>query len=236
MSVAPDHAFILAAGFGTRLRPYTDSMPKPMVEVGGVPMIDRALDALIAAGVTHVTVNTHYLADVLGAHLKKRSKPFITLSHEPTLLDTGGGVKKALATLGDKPFYVLAGDSVWTDGVSGNSLLRLAKNWNPDTMDILTLMQPLDRMVLTHGVGDYDVLLDGRCVRSKDKSGKYMWTNIRLNTPAIYRDAPAGAFSFLSLLDRAEAQGRLRTLIHDGDWHHISTPADLERVNKSFDS
>jgi MurNAc alpha-1-phosphate uridylyltransferase len=234
MTNFPDHAFILAAGFGSRLRPYTDAVPKPMVKVGGVPMIDRALDALITAGVTHVVVNTHYLAEVLEAHLKKRSKPVITLSHEPTLLDTGGGVKKMLPALGDKPFYVLAGDSVWTDGISGNSLLRLAKNWNPDTMDILTLMQPLENMVLTHGVGDYDVLPDGRCIRSKDKTGKYMWTNIRLNTPELYRDAPDGSFSFLSLLDRAESQGRLRALIHDGDWHHISTPADLERVNASI--
>ena len=157
MSCKPDHAFILAAGKGTRLRPYTDSAPKPMVAVGGRTLIDRTLDKLEEAGVTHVTVNLHYMADILEAHLAKRGSPAITLSHEPDLLDTGGGVKKALRTLGEKPFYVIAGDNLWTDGPSGNALLRLAAAWDDARMDILTLMQPLSGMVLTQGLGDYDL-------------------------------------------------------------------------------
>lgn len=234
MSIKPDHAFILAAGKGTRLRPYTDSVPKPMVMVGGRTLIDRTLDKLEEAGVTSVTINTHYMAPILEAHLEKRKSPAITISREAELLDTGGGVKKALATLGDRPFYVIAGDNLWTDGPSGNALLRLASHWDGDRMDILTLMQPLSGMTLTQGLGDYDLQSDGRVVRSLGKTGTYMWTNIRLNHPRLYQNTPDGAFSFLTLMDKAQVEGRFHALIHDGDWHHISTAADLERVNEHF--
>ncbi len=234
MSFTPDHAFILAAGKGTRLRPYTDSVPKPLVTVGGRTLLDRTLDRLEEAGVTHVTINLHYMAPVLEAHLAKRKSPVITLSYEPELLDTGGGVKKALPALGDKPFYVIAGDALWTDGPSGNALLRLAAHWDDSRMDILTLMQPLTGMVLTQGLGDYDLREDGKPVRSLDKTGAYMWTNIRINHPRLYTSATDGNFSFLALMDKAESEGRFHALVHDGDWHHISTAADLERVDAHF--
>lgn len=236
MSFRPEHAFILAAGMGKRLRPYTDTMPKPMVPVGGRPVIDRTIDKLIEAGVRHITLNTHYMADVIESHLKKRDDVEIAFSREETLLETGGGIKKALPLLGDAPFYVIAGDNIWTDGPSGSALLRLADAWNGEKMDIVTLMQPLANMVLTDGVGDYDVNPDGRVIRRKDKSGTYMWTNIRINTPRIFRDAPEETFSFLRLMDEAEAAGRFYALIHDGEWHHISTPAELERVNESMNA
>jgi len=234
MSFRPDHAFILAAGKGTRLRPYTDSVPKPMVMVGGRTLIDHTLDKLEEAGVTHVTVNLHYMAPILEAHLMRRASPKITFSYEPVLLDTGGGVKNALPALGDKPFYVIAGDNLWTDGPSGNALLRLADAWDDKTMDIITLMQPLSGMTLTQGLGDYSMEAEGRVVRSPDKKGAYMWTNIRINHPRLYENTPNGAFSFLTLMDKAEREDRFRALVHDGDWHHISTPADLERVNEHF--
>jgi len=234
MTFKPDHAFILAAGKGSRLRPYTDSIPKPMVAVGGQPIIDRTIDKLIAAGVKHVTVNTHYMADILENHLQQRNDIAITFSREEKLLDTGGGVKNALHTMGDKPFYVIAGDAVWTDGPSGAALLRLADAWDAQKMDIITLLQPLSSMTLTDGIGDFDLQEDGRTIRKPDKTGSYMWTNIRINTPDIFRDAPNEAFSFLDLMDRTEKKGRFYALPHEGSWHHISTPAELERVNKSM--
>ena len=236
MSFRPDHAFILAAGMGKRLRPYTDSVPKPMVEVDGRPIIDRTLDKLIEAGVKHVTVNTHYMADILEAHLRKRKDIDIVFSREETLLDTGGGIKNALHTLGDKPFYVIAGDAVWTDGPSGNALLRLADAWDAAKMDIVTLLQPLSAMKLTDGIGDFDLSEDGHTARSPDKKGAFMWTNIRINTPEIFRGVPEGSFSFLELMDRAEKSGRFYALPHDGGWHHISTAAELERVNESLNT
>lgn len=234
MRERPDHAFILAAGKGTRLRPYTDSMPKPLVEVGGRSLIERILDRLKDAGVSRVTVNLHYMADMLEERLSQRTDMEIFFSREDSLLDTGGGIKKALHTLGDKPFYVIAGDSLWTDGPSGSALLRLAENWDDERMDILTFLQPVSAMALTQGVGDFDRADDGRTIRRPDKSGAYMWTNIRINHPRIFENVPDGPFSFLSLMDEAECRGRFYSLIHDGDWHHISTPGDLERVNEAF--
>lgn len=230
----PDTAFVLAAGKGTRLRPYTDHVPKPMVEIAGRTLIDRTLDKLEEAGVRHVIVNLHYMADVLKAHLEKRQSPRLTFSHEAELLDTGGAIKKALPLLGDKPFYVIAGDALWTDGPCGNTLLNLAANWRDADMDILTLLQPLSAMTLTGGVGDFDLQPDGRVVRSPDKKGAYMWTNIRINHPRLYKTAPEGAFSFLALMDRAERAGRFYALVHDGAWHHISTPEDLDCVDKAL--
>ncbi len=231
----PDHAFILAAGKGTRLRPYTDTMPKPMVAVDGQALIDHALDHLAGAGVRHVTINTHYMADKLENHLSQRlAPPTLMFSREETLLDTGGGIKKALSTMGDRPFFAVSGDGFWTDSSEDTALSRLCRAWDEETMDILLLLQPLSRMVLTRGVGDYDLTPDGRAIRSLDKKGAYMWTSIRLCRPGIFNDTPDDAFSFLELMDRAQSQGRLYGLVHDADWHHISTPEDLDRVAESL--
>ena len=106
--------------------------------------------------------------------------------------------------------------------------------WDPDKMDILILLQPLEKMSLTHGVGDYDLDQDGRAIRSPDQKGSYMFTSMRINAPHIFNDAPDGAFSYLQLLDQAQTRGRLYGLVHDGNWHHISTPDDVKRVNDAL--
>lgn len=233
----PKRAFILAAGFGTRMRPYTDHAPKPMVEVAGRSLIWRSLDKLREVGVCEVVVNLHYLADVLETHLKaymmEHLEMTIHFSFEPEILETGGGVKNALHYFKGEPFYVIAGDALWSDGAVP-ALERLARHWDAETMDIITLMQPVDQMRLTSGVGDYDLLDNGLVRRSTDKSGAYMWTNIRLNSPRLYRDIDGHDFSFLQIMDACEAQGRFHALEHDGDWHHISTPKDLENVDAHF--
>jgi MurNAc alpha-1-phosphate uridylyltransferase len=229
-----DHAFILAAGKGTRLRPYTDNCPKPLVPAGGQPIIDHVLDRLEEGGVTHVTVNLHYMADMLEAHLRRRGHPAVTFSREAELLETGGGVRNALDTMGAGPFFVVSGDSFWIDDPGRRALARLAAFWDPGKMDLLLLMQPLSRMILTEGRGDYDILPDGRAVRSRDKTGACMWTSVRLCAPSLFDGTPETPFSFLELMDRAESRGRLYGLVHEGDWHHISTPADLERVNAAM--
>lgn len=233
----PYKAFILAAGFGTRLRPHTLDKPKPMVEVAQRSLIWRTLDKLRASGITEIVVNAHYKPDILTQHMHdymaQHKEMVIHLSPETDILDTGGGVKNALHYFGNEPFYVIAGDNLWTDGAVP-ALERLAAAWNPETMDIITLMQPIARMSLTKGVGDYDVHEDGRVARSHDKSGSYMWTNIRLNHPRIYGGIEDKAFSFLNIMDACEAQGRFFALEHDGDWHHISTPDDLNAVDAHF--
>ena len=233
----PYKAFILAAGFGTRLRPHTDSKPKPMVEVNGRSLIWRTLDKLRASGISEAVVNAHYKPDILAQHMNdymaQHKDIVIHLSLEDEILDTGGGVKNALHYFGDEPFFVIAGDNLWTEGTIP-ALDRLAQKWDSEKMDILTLMQPLDRMPLTSGVGDYNLHENGTVCRSHDKTGSYMWTNIRLNHPRIYGSDKGKAFSFLDVMDACEKQKRFFALEHDGDWHHISTPQDLEAVDAYF--
>lgn len=234
MTHKPDKAFILAAGKGTRLRPWTDTMPKPMVPVAGRSIIDHTLAKLDEAGVTDVMVNLHHLSEVLETHLKKISRPHISYSHEDELLNTGGGVKKVLPFFEQRPFYLINGDAFWTEGESGAALERLCAAWDPDKMDILLLLQPVDAMTLTQGVGDYTLETDGKAKRSHEKTGPYMFAGIRIAVPSILEPFREDCFSFLSVMDEAEARGRLYGLVHDGAWHHISTAQDLERVNEAL--
>ena len=226
----PDQAFVLAAGYGKRLRPHTAEKPKPMVAVHGLPMIDHALNALETTGVKSCVVNTHYKAEILHEHLAKRTAPKIHISHEDTLLDTGGGIKNGLSHI-DGDFFVLSGDSVWEDSPGTNALETLANAWDPDKMDILMLLQPVSSMTLTKGIGDYDIDDEGRATRSPDQTGKYMFTSIRINASHIFDDEADGPFSYLKLMDEAQNKGRLYAIINQGIWHHISTPEDLEAVN-----
>ncbi len=232
-TIHPDHAFILAAGKGTRLRPYTDTLPKPLVPVNNTAMIDHTLDKLSVLGVKDVTINLHYMAEKMQNHLAQRLSPRLTLSWEPELLDTGGGIKKALYTMGQKPFYIFSGDTLWEDGPSGNTLARMAAAWD-DSIDLLLLLQPLDRMTMTHGTGDYDIDANGKPVRNRDRNGQYFWPSIRIAHPRLFDHTPDDAFSFLQLMDRAEAQGRLGCLVHDGVCHHITAPDDLDRINAHY--
>lgn len=232
----PETAFIAAAGLGTRLKPYTDTMPKPMVPVNGQPIIGHILDQLITAGVQSVTVNLHHKAEILRDYLATCKNIEIHQSFEETLLETGGGAKKALPTLGSKPFYMINGDAFCIDGPSGSSLLNLAEVYHADTMDILLLLEPVSRMVLTQGVGDYDVVEGHKPLRNQNKQGPYMFAGIRICHPRIFENTPDGAFPFITLMDKAEREGRLFAHIHDGDWHHISTPEDLMRVNKALEN
>lgn len=229
----PTKAFILAAGLGTRMRPLTNETPKPLMQVAGRSLLARTLDHLEASGVHDVVINTHYKAEKIEAALKGRKTPHITLSYEETLLDTGGGIVKALPYF-DQDFFVLSGDGLWENPPDAETLQVLAEAWDPERMDILLLLQPVETMTLTKGVGDYNLSSESRATRSKDKTGAYMFTSIRINAPRIFEDAPGGAFSYLDLMDRAEAQGRLYGLVHRGSWHHLSTPEDLEAVQAIF--
>ena len=233
MRYKPRKAFILAAGKGTRLRPYTDTIPKPMVEVGGKSIIRRTIEKLAKTGVTHIIVNLHHLAEVLEGHLKEISNPAIALSPESDLLETGGGIKQALHHFGDAPFYIINGDALWDEGEIP-ALDKLARVWDDEAMDILLLLQPTHRMELTGAVGDYHLAEDGKATRAKDKNGSHMFAGIRIAHPRIFDGAPDGAFSFLSLMDKAEREGRLYGVEHSGHWYHISTPEDLISVNAHF--
>ncbi|MCB1529385.1 MAG: nucleotidyltransferase family protein [Alphaproteobacteria bacterium] len=232
---SPDTAFILAAGKGSRLQPFTDHMPKPMVPVGGKPLIDHILKKLESEKIRKVVINTHHLRNILEKHLEKTTCPQIVFSPEQDLLDTGGGVKKALLELGSAPFFMINGDAFWDEKTDKTALGRLSEYWDPEKMDILILLQPVDRMILTKGVGDYDLTPDGRAVRNKEKRGQYMFAGVRITKPTLFKNRTEDIFSFFDLMDEAEQKRQLYGLVHEGAWHHISTPEDLERVNAALE-
>ncbi len=236
MTYTPDKAFLLTAGMGTRLRPHTDTMPKPMVPVGGKAILDYTLDKLAAIGVENVWLNLHYLPDVIKNHVNFRKNPIIHLSEEEILLNTGGGVKKCLKEIGNSPFYLINGDALW-ENEQEEALLTLSNAYNSADTDLILLLQPVTDMNLTHGVGDYDIK-DGIVRRNKQKQGQYMFTGIRIAHPRLfdYQQAEPEIFSFLELMDEAEKRGRLGYVIHTGRWHHISTPEDLAAVDYAYRS
>ncbi|MEE9139516.1 MAG: nucleotidyltransferase family protein [Alphaproteobacteria bacterium] len=224
---APDQAIVLAAGLGTRLRPVTEELPKPLVAVAGETLIDRILDRLVAAGITRAVVNTHHMAERLEAHLAARPAPRIEISREDELLETGGGVAKAMAKLKPAPFYAINGDVLWLDGTR-SALKRLAEAWREGDMDALLLVHPVARAGDYRGTGDF--LLDqlGRMRRRKEKEiAPFVFTGIQLLHPRLFEDAPQGPFSLNRLYDRAEAAGRLHGIVHGGEWFHVGTPENL---------
>lgn len=230
MTEISDKAFILAAGYGKRLRPYTLERPKPLVEVAGRSLLDRTLDQLNDVGINEAVINLHYLADQIPAHLADRNDVTFHYSKEPELLDTGGGVKNMLQHF-EAPFFVTSGDSLLE---AEGALQNMQNVWDPEIMDILILLQPVAVMKLTQGAGDYDLEAEGRLIRSLDKTGEYMFTSIRINHPRIFDGSPDDAFSYRDLMDQAQQKGRLFGLVNDGDWHHISTPEDFEAVNIAY--
>ncbi len=228
----PTHAMVLAAGQGLRMRPLTERTPKPLIPVAGRCMLDRALDLLDDADVPYRVVNTHWLGDQVAAHLAHHTGTVI--SREDVLLETGGGVGYALPLLGEKAFFVCNADIIWIDGAQP-ALARLAQAWDDGRMDALLLMQPVDTAFGYDGAGDFHCLADGTLRRrAKDERAAHVFTGVQILHPRLFTGAPKGAFSLNVLYDRAQTQGRLRGIVHDGDWLHIGTPQALAEAEAWF--
>jgi N-acetyl-alpha-D-muramate 1-phosphate uridylyltransferase len=226
MSPAPKSAMVLAAGLGTRLRPLTDTVPKPLLEIEGRALLDHAIDRLALVGVETVVVNTHYKADVVAAHLAGRQRPRIEISHEDELLETGGGVRRALARLGET-FFVVNSDVLWLDS-KDHALARLATTFDPERMDAVLLLQRTVTAVGYDGSGDY--LLDTLGIPRRRAGGEiapFLFSGIQLLHRRAFDGAPGGRFSLNAIYDRAEAAGRLHAIVHDGEWFHVGTPDGL---------
>ncbi|HEY5965849.1 MAG TPA: nucleotidyltransferase family protein [Xanthobacteraceae bacterium] len=223
--IPPRTAMVLAAGFGERMRPLTEKMPKPMVPVAGKPLLDHVLDRLAAAGVARAVVNVHYLADQIEKHVASRKAPQIVISDERTkLLNTGGGVVKALPTIGAEPFFHINSDTIWIDGVRPN-LERLVDQFDPDGMDALLLLAPSAHSIGYAGRGDYLMAADGRLTkRPESEIAPFVYAGAALLRPELFKGAPEGAFSLTALFDRAAAAGRLHGLRLEGVWMHVGTP------------
>lgn len=232
---APSRAMVLAGGLGARMRPLTDRIPKPLVAVAGRPLIDHVLDRLAAAGVKRAVVNVHYLADLLEKHLVGRKTPEIVISDErAALLDTGGGVVKALPELGDDPFFHVNADTIWIDGVEPN-LNRLVDAFDPETMDALLLLAPVAQSIGYSGRGDFTMQTDGRLKRRAEREvAPFVYAGAALLSPALFKDAPQGAFPLPLLFDRAVEAGRLHGLRLEGVWMHVGTPEAIAEAEAAI--
>ena len=223
----PATAMVLAAGLGTRMRPLTDRRPKPLIEVAGRSMLDRILDHLDAAGVGMAVINLHHLGAQIRDHLATRKRPRILLSDETDrLLETGGGVCRALPLLGPEPFFVLNGDVLWQDGVRP-TLIDLAAFWRDGEMDALLLMHPTGTALGYDGLGDFLMDQHGRLTRRTVGVAPFLFAGIQILHPRLFAGCTPEPFSLNRLYDRAAAQGRLYGARHLGGWMHIGTPASL---------
>lgn len=225
---------VLAAGLGTRMRPLTDKLPKPLVQLARKPLVDHVLDRIAAAGVPTAVVNVHYKADLLEAHLQGRRTPRIVISDErDRLLDTGGGTRKALPLLGRDAFLVHNSDSVWLEGV-GSNLRRLFEAWDGERYDCVLLLALASSSVGYAGRGDFALDPEGRLRRRREKEVvPFVYTGVQLVHPRLFADAPDGPFSMNLLWNKAILAGRAIGVRMEGLWMHVGSPQELaesERV------
>jgi MurNAc alpha-1-phosphate uridylyltransferase len=222
---APRAAMVLAAGLGTRMRPFNGQVPKPLVRVGGKALIDHVLDRLAEAGVTRAVINVHHLADQIERHVAGRARPAVVFSDERgELRGTGGGVVKALPLLGRAPFFHINSDTIWIEGVQPN-LERLAAAFDPERMDALLLLASTAGSIGYAGRGDFSMSPDGRLAKRGERDVvPFVYAGTAVLSPALFEGAPEGAFSLTLLFDRAQEAGRLYGLRLEGVWMHVGTP------------
>lgn len=228
-------AMVLAAGLGTRLRPVTETLPKPLIEINGRTLLDRAIDRLALAGIESIVVNVHYKAAMIAAQLARRDHPRIEISHEAELLDTGGGVAAALPLL-DEAFFVVNSDVFWLDG-SEAALARLAAAFDPESTDAVLLLQRTSTAVGYEGCGDY--LLDEKgkpCRRAEREAVPFLFAGLQVLHRRAFSGISDRVFSLVQLFDQAERAGRLRAIVHDGEWFHIGTPQGLAATRERLSS
>jgi N-acetyl-alpha-D-muramate 1-phosphate uridylyltransferase len=236
----PETAMVLAAGFGTRMRPISDATPKPLIEVAGRTLLDHAIDRLALVGVKRVVVNVHYKAAMIAAHLAAREgPPQIEISREPELLETGGGVKRALPLLGEW-FFVVNSDVFWLDG-RDHALARLAAAFDPARLDAVLLLQRTAAGAVGYeGNGDYFLGQTGVPRRRREREiAPYLFSGIQLLHRRLFDgglDEEAGRFSLNRVYDRAERARRLAAIVHDGEWYHVGTPEGLAATQARLSS
>ncbi len=222
-----NQTMILAAGLGTRMRPLTNDKPKALVKVCGKPLMQYGMDALRRFGITHYIVNAHYKKEVLLDYLSTLNGVNIHASIEETILETGGGILKALPLVGEAPFIAVNCDSLWLDDATP-LLEKLTAAWNPATMDALLVLYPRETMVGNTEAGDFFQNAAGQLERRGTASyAPYVYMGVQILHPRLFANAPAGAFSLNILYNQSIAAGRLYGVVHEGTWFHISTPHDV---------
>lgn len=235
MSAPVDAAMVFAAGLGTRMRPITDTTPKPLVSIAGRTMLDHMLDRLAEAGIARAVVNVHHLAEQIEARLAGRTEPAITVSDErDLLLDQGGGIRKALPLLGPKPFLICNTDALWVEGPTSN-LARLIGQWDADTMDVLLLVASTTASIGVDWPGDFSFGEDGRLTRRAEGGvTPFVYAGVGIVRPELFAGIADPVFRLAPFFFRAAEQGRLFGTRLDGVWLHVGTPTAVAEAEDAF--
>jgi len=222
-------AMLMAAGMGTRMRPLTDNCPKPLIEVAGRTLIDRTLDNLITAGVEKAVINVHYLADMVEAHFAERTDIEVIFSDErDELLETGGGVVKALPLLGNDPVLVCNTDAFWLND-DGQTINSLVSAFNPEKMDSLLLLARRENSMGYHGLGDFDLAEDKQLIRRGDKpEEQYVFSGIYAFNPTTISHLKIEKFSANVYWNESASKNRLFGHVMTPFWMHVGDPQAVE--------
>jgi MurNAc alpha-1-phosphate uridylyltransferase len=231
----PDTVMVFAAGLGKRMRPVTDTVPKPLVKIGGRAMIDHMLDRFAEIGVGRAIVNVHYLGDQLEQHLARRTAPKIIISDErEKLLDQGGGIRKVLPVIGEKPFFICNTDAIWLEGARSN-LARLRDRWDPDIMDILLLVAASATSIGVDWAGDFFMDADGRLTRrGESEVAPFVYAGVGIMKPQLFAHMKEEVFRLAPFFFEAAERGRLFGQRLDGQWLHVGTPAAIEEAERAI--
>ena len=224
-------AMVLAAGYGTRLKPLTDRMPKPLIPVADKPMIEYALDKLRAYGIRKVIINVSHLKDQLTAYLSAFNDLTIKISEETEPLETGGGLKKALPLLGNEPVFTINSDIIWTDEQE-SALDRLTRYWDDSKMDFLLLTQSKAKAIGHDKGEDHLFIKRGNTIDWNEREAPYIIAGIGILHPRILLNAPDGKFTVKILWHEALKQNRLFCLPHHGQWFQTGTIQDIKTAEK----
>ncbi len=226
---------VFAAGLGTRMRPITDTLPKPLVKIAGKTMLDHMLDRLDEAGVARAIVNVHWLAGQIEAHLQGRNAPQIVISDErDKLLDQGGGIAKVMPQLEGKPFYICNTDAVWIEGPRSN-IARLAQAWNPEKMDVLLLVAASAASVGVDWEGDFDLDADGRLTkRQEGLIAPFVYAGVGIIKSSLFEGRPVEPFRLAPFFFEAARQKRLFGVRLEGRWLHVGSPQTIEEAERAY--
>jgi N-acetyl-alpha-D-muramate 1-phosphate uridylyltransferase len=235
VSAAPERALVFAAGLGTRMRPITLSLPKPLVRIGGKPMIDHMLDRLEDAGVKEAIVNVHWLADQIEDHLQGRTAPRVTISDErDLLLDQGGGIVKVLDRFGGKPFFICNTDALWIDEPEPQ-IARLARAWDGAKMDVLLLLADRAKSLGVEGRGDFLRDADGQLTRpAPGEEAPFVYTGVGIIKSSLFEGCPLEPFRLAPFFFAAAERGRLFGLPLRGRWLHVGAPEVIDEAEKIY--
>jgi len=224
---------VFAAGLGTRMRPLTETTPKPLVNVGGQAILDRVLDQLAVAGVTQAVVNVHHLGEQIIAHLANRQSPRIVISDERAkLLDQGGGIKKALPTLGNSPFFICNTDAFWREEGASN-IQALARYYDPERMDAALLLAETESSLGVDWGGDFEIDAAGRLFQPAGRR-RYVYTGVGILSPRLFENVSEDVFKLSPFFFEAARRERLFGLPTQGLWMHVGCIDAIEEAERAL--